>query len=139
MLDISSAVCENTRLRKRGLFKRMLKRYEETTVSRRRISSSLNNLSSPRVAGRYAVVGARSATLEGIAPIHHPLAGNAEVSQSVVFLFYSGVGHTRHPRSLLWKAQVIRSARRATAGGLHRLRAAVMRTSVSATTPARTS
>jgi len=47
----------------------------------------------------HAVVGATASALEGITAIYHTLAGDREVTQSVVLLLYSCIRHGSHPKS----------------------------------------
>lgn len=48
---------------------------------------------SPGIGAGHAVVGAAAFALQRIASIYHPLAGDGEVPQSVVFLLDAGVRH----------------------------------------------
>lgn len=69
------------------------------------------------VAAGYTVVAPGPPALQGVAPVDHSLAGDAEVPQAVVLFLHPRVGHGCHPRPLLGQAQVV-GAVSGGAGGL---------------------
>lgn len=46
----------------------------------------------------HAVVGATASALQGVAAVDHALAGDREVTQSVVLLLHASVGHGSHSK-----------------------------------------
>jgi hypothetical protein len=54
------------------------------------------------VTGSDTVVASGTSALEGVPAIDDSLASDTEMSQAVVLLFYSGVGHTSNSGALLW-------------------------------------
>lgn len=117
------------------LIRKLLRTQNNFTYTPKRSSIYVYNKRTqrdvPGVARGDAVVGSRAPALERVAPIDDTLGRDAEVPQPVVLLLDAGVGHTGHSGALLRQAEIVRPARGPAARCLHRLRPAVVRTTVS--------